>query len=111
MEQSALTTLTPPVLNLNSTAIEIPLTFKQDEISEEVSYTGFVPVELPYYIDTDDAIVKRWEIICQIFFSNLKSFKKLNKKLSDLEFKIYQKKDSNVCFLPSVFATKLRNIM
>ena len=67
MEQSALTT---PVLNLNSTAIEIPLTFKQDEISEEVSYTGFVPVELPYYIDSDDAIVKRWEIICQPFFSN-----------------------------------------
>jgi len=56
MEQSALTT---PVLNLNSTAVEIPLTFKQDEISEEVSYTGFVPVELPYYIDSDDAIVKR----------------------------------------------------
>ena len=68
MEQSALTT---PVLNLNSTAIEIPLTFKQDEISEEVSYTGFVPVELPYYIDSDDAIVKRWEIICQkIIFEN-----------------------------------------
>ena len=65
MEQSALTT---PILNLNSTAIEIPLTFKQDEISEEVSYTGFVPVELPYYID--DAIVKRWEIICQFFFPN-----------------------------------------
>ena len=67
MEQSALTT---PILNLNSTAIEIPLTFKQDEISEEVSYTGFVPVELPYYIDSDDAIVKRWEIICQFFFPN-----------------------------------------
>ena len=74
MEQSALTT---PVLNLNSTAIEIPLTFKQDEISEEVSYTGFVPVELPYYIDSDDAIVKRWEIICQPFFSNSNSFKKV----------------------------------
>ena len=71
MEQSALTTLTPPVLNLNSTAIEIPLTFKQDEISEEVSYTGFVPVELPYYIDSDDAIVKRWEIICQFFSQNV----------------------------------------
>ena len=70
MEQSALTT---PVLNLNSTAIEIPLTFKQDEISEEVSYTGFVPVELPYYIDSDDAIVKRWEIICHLFFKNLMS--------------------------------------
>ena len=69
MEQSALTT---PVLNLNSTAIEIPLTFKQDEISEEVSYTGFVPVELPYYIDSDDAIVKRWEIICQFFFQKSK---------------------------------------
>ena len=68
MEQSALTT---PVLNLNSTAIEIPLTFKQDEISEEVSYTGFVPVELPYYIDSDDAIVKRWEIICQFFFNKV----------------------------------------
>ena len=65
MEQSALTT---PILNLNSTAIEIPLTFKQDEISEEVSYTGFVPVELPYYIDSDDAIVKRWEIICPKLF-------------------------------------------
>ena len=74
MEQSALTT---PVLNLNSTAIEIPLTFKQDEISEEVSYTGFVPVELPYYIDSDDATVKRWEIICQPFFSNSNSFKKV----------------------------------
>ena len=80
MEQSALTT---PVLNLNSTAIEIPLTFKQDEISEEVSYTGFVPVELPYYIDSDDAIVKRWEIICHFFFSNLNSFKKENIELSD----------------------------
>ena len=74
MEQTAVTT---PVLNLNSTAIEIPLTFKQDEISEEVSYTGFVPVELPYYIDSDDAIVKRWEIICQPFFSNSNSFKKV----------------------------------
>ena len=68
MEQSALTTLITPVLNLNSTAVEIPLTFKQDEISEEVSYTGFVPVGLPYYIDTADAIVKRWEIICQKLF-------------------------------------------
>ena len=68
MEQSALTTLTPPFLNLNSTAIEIPLTFKQDELSEEFSYTGFVPVELPYYIDSDDAIVKRWEIICPKLF-------------------------------------------
>ena len=79
MEQSALTT---PVLNLNSTAIEIPLTFKQDEISEEVSYTGFVPVELPYYIDSDDAIVKRWEIICQPFFFQIQT---LSKKYSSAQ--------------------------
>ena len=87
MEQSALTTLTPPVLNLNSTAIEIPLTFKRDEISEEVSYTGFVPVELPYYIDSDDSIVKRWEIICPklcVFFCfNFNSFKNVNQDFSD----------------------------
>ena len=88
MEQSALTTLTPPVLNLNSTAIEIPLTFKRDEISEEVSYTGFVPVELPYYIDSDDSIVKRWEIICPklcVFFFcfNFNSFKNVNQDFSD----------------------------
>ena len=91
MEQSALTTLTPPVLNLNlnSTAIEIPLTFKRDEISEEVSYTGFVPVELPYYnIDSDDAIVKRWEIICPklcflFCFLNFNSFKNVNQDFSD----------------------------
>ena len=47
-----MTTISPPsVLNLNSTAIEVPLTFKQDEISEEFSYTGFVPVELPYFVE------------------------------------------------------------
>ena len=89
MDQSALTTLTPPVLNLNSTAIEIPLTFKRDEISEEVSYTGFVPVELPYYIDSDDSIVKRWEIICPklcvflFVFLNFNSFKNVNEAFSD----------------------------
>ena len=52
-----MTTISPPsVLNLNSTAIEVPLTFKQDEISEEFSYTGFVPVELPYFVESTNAV-------------------------------------------------------
>ena len=64
------TTISPPsVLNLNSTAIEIPLTFKQDEISEEFSYTGFVPVELPYFVESTNAVTtRRWGNYLQYIF-------------------------------------------
>ncbi len=43
-----------PPLQLNNSFGE-PLSYKQ-EPSEEFSYTGFVPIELPYYVDSSDAL-------------------------------------------------------
>ena len=66
-------TIVPSVSNLTLTPIEypveVPLTFKQDDLSGELSYTGFVPVELPYYVDSSTETIyakERWEILCSI---------------------------------------------
>lgn len=59
----ALISTVQPTLSLNSTAIEIPLTYSK-EISDDFSYTGFVPLELPYKIQPADAVTTttRWEV-------------------------------------------------